>query len=214
MVNNTIVGNSGSLGAALHLTSGAPCPPFHNNLLAFNGSGIYGPTNEPVAFTHNCVFGNGGLDYLNVPDQTGRNGNLAALLDLLDDIARVSRTVSAVLDQQEHLIGGSYTLEVTSPGVDRPLTAARHWRRARLRLVAVRRADGTTLTGRVGDAGEESVTLLVDGTPVQLRYADVAHARVEVEFRPPPEDEVRLLGARTTGTTVTTVPTATPGGTA
>ena len=82
------------------------------------------------------------------------------------------------------------------------------WRRAHLRLVAVRRADGTTLTGRVGDAGEESATLLVDGTPVQLRYADVAHARVEVEFRPPPEDELRLLGAQAT------VPTATPGGTA
>ncbi|MGE3289353.1 MAG: ribosome maturation factor RimP [Pseudonocardia sp.] len=158
------------------------------------------------------------LDELDVR-ATGRRRTVRLVVDsedgvALDDIARVSRTVSAVLDQQEHLIGGSYTLEVTSPGVDRPLTAARHWRRARLRLVAVRRADGTTLTGRVGDAGEESVTLLVDGTPVQLRYADVAHARVEVEFRPPPEDEVRLLGARTTGTTVTTVPTATPGGTA
>jgi ribosome maturation factor RimP len=144
---------------------------------------------------------------------TGRRRTVRLVVDSedgvdLDDVARVSRAVSAVLDENEHLVGGSYTLEVTSPGVDRPLTAPRHWRRAHLRLVAVRRADGTTLTGRVGDAGEESATLLVDGTPVQLRYADVAHARVEVEFRPPPEDELRLLGAQAT------VPTATPGGTA
>ena len=48
----------------------------------------------------------------------------------LDDIARLSRAASDTLDRNEHVVGGSYTLEVTSPGVDRPLTVPRHWRRA------------------------------------------------------------------------------------
>jgi ribosome maturation factor RimP len=137
------------------------------------------------------------LDELDVR-AAGRRHTIKVVVDSehgvgLDDIARLSRAASAELDQHEHLIGGSYTLEVTSPGVDRPLTGPRHWRRAHLRLVAVRRHDGESLQGRVGRAGEESVTLLVDGRLQDLRYAEVAHAAVQVEFSPPPDDEVRLL---------------------
>jgi len=111
----------------------------------------------------------------------------------LDDIARLSRAAADELEQHEHLIGGSYTLEVTSPGVDRPLTEPRHWRRARLRLVAVRPTDGEPFTGRVGAAGDDAVTLLVDGRLRQVRYADVARAAVEVEFKPAPDAEIALL---------------------
>jgi ribosome maturation factor RimP len=118
----------------------------------------------------------------------------------LDDIARLSRAAAAELDQHEHLIGGSYTLEVTSPGVERPLTQPRHWRRAHLRSVAVRLREGTTLTARVGVAGEDAVTVLVDGVLRELRYADIAHAAVQVEFRKPPEADIRRLGG-TPGTT-------------
>ncbi|WP_219416726.1 ribosome maturation factor RimP [Pseudonocardia nigra] len=137
------------------------------------------------------------LDQLDVR-AAGRRHTVKIVVDSdsgvgLDDIATLSRVLSAELDQHEHLIGGSYTLEVTSPGVDRPLTGARHWRRAHMRLVNVRTTDGVTFSGRVGAAGEESVTLLVDGTLRELRYADVAHAGVEVEFRPAPQAEVRLL---------------------
>jgi ribosome maturation factor RimP len=111
----------------------------------------------------------------------------------LDDIATVSRAASEELDQNEHLIGGSYTLEVTSPGVDRPLTTPRHWRRARLRLAAVRPRDGDPFTGRVGAAGEDSVQLLVGGALRTVRYTDVAHAAVEVEFSKPPASEIEAL---------------------
>lgn len=142
------------------------------------------------------------LDALDVRS-AGRRHTVRMVVDSdtgasLDDIARLSRAASDVLDSNEHLVGGSYTLEVTSPGVDRPLTLPRHWRRARLRLVTVRPQPGSpsgdaAFAGRVGAAGEESVTLLVDGRLREVRYADVAHAVVEVEFAPPPAKEVALL---------------------
>ncbi len=137
------------------------------------------------------------LDQLDVR-AVGRRHTVKVVVDSddgvgLDDIARLSRAVSVPLDDDEHLIGGSYTLEVTSPGVDRPLTLPRHWRRAHLRQVAVRTHDGASFTGRVGPTGDAAVTLLVDGELRELRYDDVAHAGVQVEFRPAPEAEVELL---------------------
>ena len=143
------------------------------------------------------------LDALDV-HTAGRRNTVRLVVDAdggvgLDDIARISRAASDELDRDEHLVGGSYTLEVTSPGVDRPLTTARHWRRAQRRLVAVRPVAGTApadepFTGRVGAAGDDAVTLLVGGVLREVRYADVAHAAVEVEFAPPPEKELALLG--------------------
>ena len=116
----------------------------------------------------------------------------------LDDVADATREVERVLDESDVMGEMPYTLEVTSPGVDRPLTVQRHWRRAHLRLVTVRPQVGSALgdavfAGRVGTAGEESVTLLVDGRLREVRYADVAHAAVEVEFAPPPTKEIALL---------------------
>jgi ribosome maturation factor RimP len=77
--------------------------------------------------------------------------------------------------------------------VERPLTTPRHWRRAHLRLVAVRPRVGDPFSGRVGPAGDDAVTLLVEGALREVRYADVAHAAVEVEFAPPPEKDLALL---------------------
>lgn len=137
------------------------------------------------------------LDALDVRT-AGRRHTVRLVIDSdagvgLDDIARISRVASDELDADEHLVGGSYTLEVTSPGVDRPLTAPRHWRRARLRLVAVRPHAGDPFEGRVGDAGDTAVTMLVGGALREVRYADVAHAAVEVEFAPPPEKDLAIL---------------------
>lgn len=117
----------------------------------------------------------------------------------LDDIARLSRRIAAELDEQDALLGGPYTLEVTSPGVDRLLTAPRHWRRARSRQVAVRLTDDTEITGRVGAAGEDAVPLLVAGAVRELRYAEVLRASVVVEFKHPPADELIALGIEPDG---------------
>ena len=111
----------------------------------------------------------------------------------LDDIATVSRAVALVLDERDDLLAGPYTLEVTSPGVDRPLTQPRHWRRNRLRLVRATLADEGELVGRVGDCDDEGVTLLVSGALRRVRYAKLDRAVVEVEFRQPPAAELAAL---------------------
>ncbi len=123
---------------------------------------------------------------VDVPDTAGIS---------LDGVAAVSRAVAADLDDHEHLIAGAYTLEVTSPGVDRPLTRPRHWRRNRLRLVRARLVDGREVVGRVGDAAADAVTLLVSGELRRVRFDEVARAVVEVEFREPPGGEIAALGA-------------------
>lgn len=133
--------------------------------------------------------------------QAGRRRLVKVVIDAedddgvgLDEIAEVSRTVSAQLDAQDDLLAGAYTLEVTSPGVDRPLTKPRHWRRARLRLVKIKLTDGTACTARVGDAGTGSVDVLRDGVVQKLAYADIERAVVEVEFRRDvPAAELALL---------------------
>ena len=100
----------------------------------------------------------------------------------LDDVADATREVSRVLDESDVMGEMPYTLEVTSRGVDRPLTLPRHWRRNADRLVKATLADGTSLTGRITDSSEESVTLDVSGERREVPYADVAKALVQVEF--------------------------------
>lgn len=115
----------------------------------------------------------------------------------LDDIAEVSRTVSEVLDTNDDGMGRTpYVLEVTSPGVDRPLTEQRHWRRNTGRLVAVTVGPaGSTeqVTGRVTAVDGAGVTLAVEAqgkpgakkrapTPRSVPWAELGAGRVQVEF--------------------------------
>jgi ribosome maturation factor RimP len=100
----------------------------------------------------------------------------------LDDVAEATKELSGLLDDSDVMGEQPYTLEVTSPGVDRPLTLPRHWRRNLGRLVKVTMIDGGTVTGRVERQDDETVTLDVDGTPRAVAYADVAKAFVQVEF--------------------------------
>jgi ribosome maturation factor RimP len=114
----------------------------------------------------------------------------------LDAIAEVSRSVSSALDDAEQagpqVVAGEYVLEVTSPGVDRPLTEPRHWRRNIGRLVTVpaQRGDGVTrhVTGRITAADERRVMLEVDGGTCELSYDDLGAGRVQVELQRGLED--------------------------
>ena len=107
----------------------------------------------------------------------------------LDDVAAVSRRISDLLDAAEldepDLLGGAYVLEVSSPGVDRPLTLPRHWKRSVTRLVTTALADGTSVTGRVASADDLEVVLDVDGTERTLLLAEVLSGAVQVEFSRP-----------------------------
>ncbi|GAA0519475.1 ribosome maturation factor RimP [Saccharopolyspora subtropica] len=136
--------------------------------------------------------------------QAGRRRLIKVVIDSddgvgLDEISDVSRAVSEVLDAHEHVLAGSYTLEVTSPGVDRPLTLPRHWRRARYRLVKIRLVDGQKLVARVGSADDEGVTVLVGGELRRVAYCDVERAVVEVEFQQPPAEDLAKLERAASG---------------
>ncbi len=98
----------------------------------------------------------------------------------LDDVSEVSRSVSERLDTSDALGNSPYVLEVTSPGVDRPLTEPRHWRRARGRLVKAALTDGTEVEGRITEADDEGVQIETAG---RFAYADLAKGKVQVEFR-------------------------------
>jgi ribosome maturation factor RimP len=100
----------------------------------------------------------------------------------LDGVAVVSREISTALDAADETGGevlpGEYQLEVSSPGVDRPLTLPRHWRRNVGRLVAVTVA-GKTLTGRLTAAGDDGIVL----DERSLTYPELGPGKVQIEFK-------------------------------
>lgn len=135
----------------------------------------------------------------------GRRSLLRVVIDRdegisLDDIAAMSHAVADVLDEDEGVIGKApYVLEVTSPGVDRPLTEARHWRRAVGRLVQVavhtsgssdRGTDpeGAQVRGRVAAFDGAAITLSIDGVEQLVPLADLGPGRVQLEFNRPDAD--------------------------
>ncbi|HSZ42991.1 MAG TPA: ribosome maturation factor RimP [Trebonia sp.] len=106
----------------------------------------------------------------------------------LDDAAQVSRDISAALDATDVMGETAYTLEVSSPGVDRPLTEPRHWRRAAGRLVKVKVASEGSLQGRVRQADDAGVTFDMDGARREFAYDVLGPGTVQVEFGHLPEE--------------------------
>ena len=115
----------------------------------------------------------------------------------LDAVSELSRTASALLDSVE--TGQTpYLLEVSSPGVERPLTAEKHFRRARGRRIEVSLTDGTDLTGRLGETADGVAEVVVrrgrDWEVRRLPLTDIRKAVVQVEFSPPSARELELVG--------------------
>ena len=100
-----------------------------------------------------------------------------------DTTGEVSPKVGAALEASGVMGEAPYVLEVTSPGVDRPLTLPKHWRRSRGRLVKTLLAEGGEVTGRVVEADDEGVTLDVKGRRRTFTYAEIGKGKVQVEFR-------------------------------
>ena len=136
-----------------------------------------------------------GLDLEDVVvTQAGKRRQLRVVVDQdggisLDTVAAVSTAVAAQLDDSDAMGGSPYVLEVTSPGVDRPLTAPRHWRRNRTRLVKVATAEATALEGRLVEVDDDGIGIESDGVVTRLAWDRVASGRVQVEFNRPSKTE-------------------------
>ena len=98
-----------------------------------------------------------------------------------DDLTEASRAVAKEIDASDAMGGGAYTLEVSSPGVDRPLTEPRHWRRAAGRLVRFSH-DGSALEGRVVSADDTGVVLEIAGGRREFGYSGLGAGQVQLEF--------------------------------
>ncbi|UVJ40900.1 ribosome maturation factor RimP [Arthrobacter sp. CJ23] len=111
----------------------------------------------------------------------------------LDSIAEISRALSDILDNDPGDDGRPYDLEVSSPGVGRPLTEPRHWHRALGRMAKVNVLQGDNLTGRIVAVDADGVTLVPEhevkkgmkpkqGDPVKLPFDRIRQGKVEIEF--------------------------------
>lgn len=110
----------------------------------------------------------------------------------LDEVAEATRVVSDELDASDAMGSAPYTLEVSSPGTDRPLVQPRHFARNVGRLVTLTRDDGTKVSGRIVSANATSVDVMPEqggkkagaaaGDPVTTNYESITRAVVQVEF--------------------------------
>ena len=103
----------------------------------------------------------------------------------LDEVTTLSRTVSEIVENLEELGDTPFTLEVSSPGIDRPLTLPRHFRKNVGRLVQIKRSSGDQVNGRIVSADESAV--MVDGAAIP--FADITRAVLEIEFKSLSEKE-------------------------
>ena len=114
----------------------------------------------------------------------GRRSMLTVIVDSdthlsLDQVTVATKAISEIVENIQSLGQTPFTLEVTSPGLDRPLTKPRHWRKNIDRLVKIVLLDGKEVKGRVKDATEISAT--VDEQVV--KFSDIKRATLEIEFK-------------------------------
>lgn len=113
----------------------------------------------------------------------------------VDDVARVSRILDEALDAADPF-ADPFVLEVSSPGVDRPLTTAKHWQRNVGRLVRVE-LGGKFVVGRIAAADATTVVLDVDGSPVEFPLSALGAGKVQVEFNRSAEGTATAQSGRT-----------------
>ena len=114
----------------------------------------------------------------------GKRSMLTVIVDgdthlSLDQVTVATKAISEIVENLPTLGNNPFTLEVTSPGLDRPLTKPRHWRKNQDRLIKIVLTDGKEVSGRIKDSTETSVT--VDDQVIN--FADIKRATLEVEFK-------------------------------
>jgi ribosome maturation factor RimP len=115
----------------------------------------------------------------------GRRSMLTVIVDgdthlSLDQVTSATKAIGEIVESVQSLGETPFTLEVTSPGLDRPLTKVRHWQKNINRLVKVVSQDGSEIKGRINDVNE--VSAIVDEE--NINYSDIKRATLEVEFKP------------------------------
>jgi ribosome maturation factor RimP len=100
----------------------------------------------------------------------------------LDEVTVVSKEVSAILDNYTQMGEMPFTLEVTTPGIDRPLTLGRHWKKNIGRLVKITPKTGEKYIGRIASVKDNAVTIEIKGKESEISFAEISRAQIEVEF--------------------------------
>ena len=100
----------------------------------------------------------------------------------LDEVTVVSKEVSAILDNYTQMGEMPFTLEVTTPGIDRPLTLGRHWKKNIGRLVKITPKTGEKYIGRIASVKDNAVTIEMKGKESEVSFAEISRAQIEVEF--------------------------------
>ena len=160
------------------------------------------PTQQQVIELLDDEFARAGYDVEDVViEPTARPPRITVVADSdngldLEAVAELSRTASELLDT---LDSAAYVLEVSSPGVDRPLTSEKHYRRAHGRLAELALKDGSVLTARIGrirDGTLDAVVRKVKAGPEirVISFDEIVKAVVQVEFSPPSARELELAG--------------------
>ena len=118
----------------------------------------------------------------------GRRRLLAVVIDReennpsLDEVTVVSKEISAILDNYSQMGEMPFTLEVTTPGIDRPLTLPRHWKKNIGRLVKITPVEGEKFVGRILSYNADQVTLQLEKAEKVVDLSQITKAQIEVEF--------------------------------
>ncbi|MDA3029804.1 MAG: ribosome maturation factor RimP [Actinomycetota bacterium] len=115
----------------------------------------------------------------------GRRSMLTVIVDgdthlSLDQVTSATKAIGEIVESIQSLGETPFTLEVTSPGLDRPLTKVRHWQKNINRLVKVVLQDGSEVKGRINEVNEASSVV----GEIKVNYSDIKRATLEVEFKP------------------------------
>ena len=100
----------------------------------------------------------------------------------LDEVTVVSKEVSSILDTYSQLGEMPFTLEVTTPGIDRPLTELRHWKKNIDRLVKITPNTGEKYVARIKEVLPREVVLEFKNQESKVQFSDITRAQIEVEF--------------------------------
>jgi ribosome maturation factor RimP len=114
----------------------------------------------------------------------GKRSMLTVIVDgdthlSLDQVTVATKAISEIVENLPTLGNNPFTLEVTSPGLDRPLTKPRHWQKNKDRLIKIILNDGKEITGRIKDSTQSAVTV----DEQVINFADMQRATLEIEFK-------------------------------